>query len=302
MSSIMAKAGARVMSLGKQSAELHVATKRDIGKILQLCYAEGWIDYTYEELEYLLEASPNSCFKLTADGELIGVNFATVVGNGICYPHSNLIASEYRSKVNYFDEAVKYNEFLKTLSRLDILYAARKVIRLYQSGGGFTPLGYYRRASINTRTIRLDGNPAREAVEADLPAIHALCHDIYHAGREDLIRYFVGRGIARAYVLPSAGGGISAFAMVRKLPKYHLIGPVLASNEADAAAVAAAAACGQPDAIVMVDGEEDKLSRLLQNHFSYQWEENVALKMYRGDKSLLEDESRIYSIFARYTS
>lgn len=302
MSSIMTKAGARIMSLGKQSAELHLATKRDIGKILQLYYSEGWIDYTYEELEYLFEASPNSCFKLTTDGELIGVNFATVVDNGICYPHSNLLASDYRSKVNYFDEAVKYNEFLKTLSRLDVLYAARKVIRLYQSGGGFTPLGYYRRASIDVPSIRLAGNHAREATDADYPAIHALCRDIYRAGREDLIQYFVGRGIAKAYVLPSRDGGISAFAMVRRLPKYHMIGPVLASNEADAAQVVGAAACGQPDATAMIEGGEEKLSRLLQNHFSYQWEENVMLKMYRGDKALLEDESRIYSIFARYTS
>jgi hypothetical protein len=302
MSSIMAKVGAGIMSLGKRRAELQLATKRDIGKILQLYYSEGWIDYSYEELEYLFEASPNSCFKLTVDGELIGVNFATVVGNGICYPHSNLLATEYRSKVNYFDEAVKYNEFLKTLSRLDVLYAARKVIRLYESGGGFTPLDYYRRASINIQPIRLGGNPAREAVEGDYPAIHALCRDIYHAGREDLIRYFVGRGIAKAYVLPRTEGGISAFAMVRRLPKYHMIGPVLANNDADAAQVLAAAACGQPDATVMIEGEAEKLARLLQDHFSYQWEDNVMLKMYRGDKSLLEDESRIYSIFARYTS
>ena len=302
MSTIMTKVGAKVMSIGKQSAQLHLATKRDIGKILELYYSEGWIDYSYEELEYLFEASPHCCFKLTTDGKLIGVNFATLVGNGICYPHSNLLASEYRNKVNYFDEAVKYNEYLKTLSKLDILYAARKVIRLYESGGGFIALGQYRRASINVQPVLSADNPAREATEADYPAIHAFCREIYHAGRENLIQYFVGRGIAKAYVIPSCDGGISAFAMVRRLPKYHLIGPVLANNDTSAAHIIAAAACGQPDATVLLEGDEEKLSRILDNHFSYEWEDNVMLKMYRGDKSLLEDESRIYSIFGRYTS
>ncbi|RZI44836.1 hypothetical protein EGT07_05365 [Herbaspirillum sp. HC18] len=298
----MSKIGAKVMSIGKQSAQLQLATKRDIPGILELYYSEGWIDYSYEELEYLFEASPNCCFKLTTEGKLIGVNFATVVDNGICYPHSNLLSSEYRSKINYFDEAIKYNDYLKTLSKLDILYAAKKVIRLYESGGGFIPLDYYRRASINVPAIELTGNSAREAIAADYPTIHAFCREIYNAGRENLIQYFVNRGIAKPFVLPSYNGGISAFAMVRRMPKYHMIGPVLANDEMAAARVIAAAACSQPDATVMIEGDEKKLSLLLDNHFSYQWEENVMLKMYRGDKSSLEDESRIYSIFARYTS
>ena len=302
MSSVLTNVGAKVMSIGKQNAQLHLATKRDIPQILELYYAEGWIDYSYDELEYLFDVAPNCCFKLTFEGKLIGVNFATLAGNGICYPHSNLLSTAYRSKVNYFEEAVKYNDYLKQLSSLDVLYAAKKVIRIYQSGGGFIPLGYYRRASINVMPIRLTDNLAREANDEDYPAIYSLCKDVYHADRQNLIRYFVDRGIAKAFVLPSSDGGISAFAMVRKLPKYYLIGPVLANDEVSAAQIVAAAAKGQPDGTVMIEGGEEKLSTLLDNHFSYQWEENMMLKMYRGDKTLLEDESRIYSVFARYTS
>ena len=217
-------------------------------------------------------------------------------------PHSNLLASAYRDKVNYFNEAVKYNEYLKQLSTLDVLYAAKKVIRIYQSGGGFTPIGYYRRASIDVSAIDPAGNRARQATEADYPAIYAFCKNIYHSERENLIRYFVDRGVARAYVLPSNEGGVAAFAMVRKLPKYHMIGPVLANDDDGAAQVISAAARGQPDASVVIEGAQEKLERLLSKQFDYAWEDNVMLKMYRGDRSLLEDESRIYSIFARYTS
>jgi hypothetical protein len=293
---------ASAASIGKQNAQLQLATKRDIGKILELYYAEGWIDYSRDELEYLFEAAPHCCFKLTVEGKLIGVNFATPVGNDICYPHSNLMATEYRSKVNYFSEAVKYNDYLKTLSKLDVLYAAKKVIRIYQSGGGFIPLGYYRRASIDATAIDKSTILAREATEADYPAIFAFCKEIYHSERETLIRYFTGRGIAKAFVLPSADGGIAAFAMVRKMPKYHMIGPVLAQDDDAAAQVLAAAACAQPDETVMIEGGQEKLERLLTTRFTHQWEDNVMLKMYRGDKTLLEDESRIYSVFARYTS
>jgi len=293
---------ASVASIGKQDAQLQLATKRDIGKILELYYSEGWIDYSRDELEYLFEAAPHCCFKLTVEGKLIGVNFATPVGNDICYPHSNLMATEYRNKVNYFNEAVKYNDYLKTLSKLDVLYAAKKVIRIYQSGGGFTPLGYYRRASIDATAIDATKVSAREATEADYPAIFAFCKGVYQSDREKLIRYFTGRGLAKAYLVPSSDGGIAAFAMVRKMPKYQMIGPVIANDDDAAAQVVAAAACGQPDATVMIEGAQEKLERLLANRFTHQWEDNVMLKMYRGDKSLLEDENRIYSIFARYTS
>ena len=57
MSTMLAKAVTNILSVGKQSAQLQLATKRDIRKILELYYAEGWIDYSYEELEYLFEAS-----------------------------------------------------------------------------------------------------------------------------------------------------------------------------------------------------------------------------------------------------
>lgn len=302
MSGFVTNLAAKAASWGKQDAQLHLATKRDINSILQLYYAEGWIDYSRDELEYLFEASPHCCFKLTLDGKLIGVNFATVAGNGICYPHSNLLATEYRNKVNYFNEAIKYNDFLKTLSTLDVLYAAKKVIRIYQSGAGFIPIGYYRRASIDATAIQPGDSLARQATDADYPAIYEFCRKIYQSDRQTLIKYFEDRGLAKSYVLTSADGGISAFAMVRKMPKYYMIGPVLALDDAAAAQVVSAAACGQPDATVMLEGAEEKLGRLLTKRFTFKWEDNVMLKMYRGDRGLLEDESRIYSIFARYTS
>lgn len=292
----------KAQSLGKRSGELQLATKRDIGDILQLYYEEGWVDYARADFDFLFDTSEHSCFKLVLDGKLIGVSFATMAGAGICYPHSNLISSSYRDKVNYFDEAIKYSDYLNQIADLHILYASKRVVRLYQSGGGFTPLHEYRRAVIDTTGPGYGRNSARPSTQSDFPAILALNKDVYKADRAHLIRHFTDTTSAKTFILPGSAGRIDAYAMVRELPKYRALGPVLAENEDAAAEVIAAAVRAYSPAPLVIEGRYTKLKKLLDGRFAHHWEENTMTKMYKGDSSLLENEDKLFSIFSRYIS
>jgi hypothetical protein len=285
----------------KQQAVLQLASKRDINDILRLFYEEGWVDYSRDDLDFLFDTSPKCCFKYTVDGELVGVTFATLAGGGICYPHSNLVGGRHRDTVNYFAEATKYDQYLRRINRVEMIYAARKVIGLYRDGGGYQPICTYRRAVIDTTAVTKKPVAARAATDADLPGVFALCREIYKADREPLIRHFLGRGLAQAFVL-SAEHGVDAYAMVRRLPKAYALGPVLANDPQSAVDVVAAAAHAYAGQHLVIDGNEENLQTLLADGIGYRWEDTVMLKMYRGDKALLEDEGRIYGIFARYIS
>jgi hypothetical protein len=290
----------QIAGIGKRQAQLQLATRRDIPDILRLYYKEGWVDYSHDDFAFLFDSSADCCFKLTVDGRLVGVSLATIASDEICYPHSNLIDSDYRDKINYFDEAIKYNEYLKTIGRLQILYASRRVVRLYQTGGGFTPLTWYRRAVVQAKAAACaDGTVEVDAGRWD--AVYRYTRSIYHASREPLFRHFVAAG-ARGFAVVQPSGEIEAFALVRRLPKGIFIGPVLAESAALARRVIAAALAQHPGQELIVEGEEKKLAQMLAGAFDVRWEDNMMMKMYRGDAALLEDETRLHGIFSRYIS
>ncbi len=304
MSQLIAQIAGRVMGGGKLLTQLQLASRRDIPDMLALYYREGWVDWTHDDLAFLFDTSSQCMFKLVLDGQLIGISLATVAGNGILYGHSNLIDSRLRDKINYFDEAIKYSDYLNQIARLQILYASRRVIRLYQAGAGFKPLVTYRRAVINAAQSFLV-NESLHTLDASSPAedwapVDALAETVFRASRAPLFRHFVSAG-ASCTVLRE-GSRALAFTIVRQIPKAMVVGPVLAEDMDSARAVIATAwqrAGGGP---LVIEASEDQLEKLLPDYFDFTWEENRMMKMYRGDASLLEDEQRIFGVFSRYIS
>jgi len=302
MSQLLANLAGRVMGVGKLPTQLQLATRRDIPEMLALYYREGWVDWTHDDLSFLFDTSAQCMFKLTLDGKLVGVSLATMTDGGILYGHSNLIDSSVRDKINYFDEALKYSDYLNQIARVQILYASRRVIRLYQSGAGFKPLVNYRRAVIRTAhdiDEPLQSLDASSSAEAWQP-VFDLAQSVYHASREPLFRHFAATG-ASCTVLQDDGVA-RAFAFVRQIPKATVIGPVLAADIDGARAVVASAWLTAGRQPLVIEGADNQLETLLPGYFDFEWEENQMMKMYRGDASLLEDETRIFGVFSRYIS
>lgn len=304
MSPLIAQMASRALGRGKVPTQLQLASRRDIPDMLALYYREGWVDWTHDDLAFLFDTSGQCLFKLVLEGRLIGLSLATVTGDAILYGHSNLVDSSLRDKINYFDEALKYSDYLNQIARLQILYASRRVIRLYQSGAGFKPRATYRRAVVTGARAGL-ADPVLPVLDsrasaASWQAVDALATSVFRASRASLFRHFAAVG-ARCTVLQEEGRA-RAFALVRELPKATVVGPVLADDVESARTVLASAwhqAGGGP---VVIEASDEQLGQLLPGHFTFAWEDNQMVKMYRGDASLLEDEGRIFGIFSRYIS
>ena len=69
-------------------------------------------------------------------------------------------------------------------------------------------------------------------------------------------------------------------------------------SSAKAVAAAAQALRGHP---LYIEGNEEKLASFVADGIC-RWEGTFTLKMYKGERDLLEDEDRIYGIFSRYIS
>ncbi len=301
MNSIVNSVIGKAMSVGKIQAQLELASRRDIPDMLHLYYKEGWVDYSHDDLAYLFLSSSQSCFKLMAKGQMVGLSIATQAGNGVCYPHSNLIYSEYRDKVNYFDEALKYSQYLQQITQLQVTYAAKQVVRMYQSGGRFKPLDQYRRVTIKKALSNTAAQGVFEVTGDAWRKVHAYSQDVYKVSREVLFAHFAEAG-ARGFAVADQSGEIVAFCMLRDLPKGKSLGPVIAETPALARQVMAGAIGLAGTEQLIAEGEERKLLSTLDGHFDFTVEDNVMVKMYRGDAALLEDESRLFTIFSRYIS
>jgi len=289
--------------LRKPKAVLQLAAKRDINEILRLYYEEGWIDRGRPDLEFLLDSSPNSCFKFTVNGEIVGVTFATAAGDGIYYPNGNLIGAKFRGTVNYFNEGIKYNEYLKRVAKVEVIFATRSAIPLYRELE-YEAICDYRGALVDTSGAARQPARARLATESDLPSVFAYSRRVYRVDRERLIRHFLDRGLTRVFVIRAQTGDVEAYAMVRKHLKgeSYLLGPVVAEDPHSAADVVAAAAQVYPGQILSIEASAKQVESLLACGVCRAWDDTYTLKMFRGDRNLLEDEGRIYGIFSRYIS
>ncbi len=286
----------------QDKASMHLLSRKDIDDVLRLLYEEGWVEFGREDLEFMIDTSPRSCFKFVCNGHLIGVTFATELPGQIFYPNSILIDIRYRQKVGYYEEGVKFLEYIDRMSRHEVIYAAERLVGLYSAIGGYEFLCTYCRLYVPASGFPSPSSATAEIDEHDLDEVSAFAREIYHSDRDTLFRHFHERG-ARGFVCRDGNGGIEGFALVRQQPKVLVLGPVIARSDHAAMEVMAAAAEAFPGEDLQINGEEAKLTTFLSDH-RIPWKDSGAkmAKMTRGDREYLEDEHRIYGIFSHYIS
>jgi hypothetical protein len=289
-------------ALREGMASMQLAKPEDIYEILRLFYEEGWIEFGKDDLEFLLESSPRSSFKSVYDGKIVGTVFATATPEGVYYPNSRLIDQRYRKKIKYYEEGIRFMEYIAGLSRLEVIYSAPRLVEKYCGLYGFQALCTYRRAIFAADNVKLDCVGAREITAEDIDDVCAFAKDVYRSSRSQLIRHFLARG-ARGFVSRGSDHRVEAFTLVRLLPRARALGPLLAVDDGAARRVLAAAARSCPEEIWQVDAEETKCTTFLKDcGIPFRLQESSMVKLARGDQSLLEDESRIYTIFSHYMS
>ncbi len=307
MSSLLAKVYVKVKELPrKQSAKLEPLKRRELRSVLKIFYAEGWVDFTMEDLDYMYRMSPKICYKFVLDDKMIGVTFALLLENGVCYPNSSLISEQYRDKVKFHNEVLKYADMLKAMSKLEVIYAARWVAELYKDGMGYQIIGKIKRQILH-QPGAVESLPAAafsvcSLTEDNLAAVAEFLFDIYKSERRSILQHALRHGFTSAVVMD--GTHIVGFAMRRSLPKYDQIGPVVTrDNDVAATLIAHLMALGDPERGMIIEGDAEQLPELLGNYgFDFTPGEVEELKMIRGDESLLEDATALKAIYSHYLS
>ena len=291
----------------KKNTELKLLSRRELRAVLKLFYKEGWVDFTLSDLEFMYRVSPKTCFKFVSDNEMVGVTFALQLENGVCYPNSSIIAEEHRKKVKYHSEVLKYSEYLKDIAKFEVMYSAKWLVDLYRDGMGYQAVADIKRVKVKpAQDLKFD-NQLTETLTADNAVeVADFLSGIYNSERQSLIQHVLKYGF-KGIVHRSHEGAVDGFAMIRELPKYQQIGPVISRDSSIAIhlikQLIAEADASVEHADIILDGDAKVLPPLLEQHgLAFEWEGTEMVKMIRGDESLREDESAITAIYSHYLS
>lgn len=302
MASLLSKVYVKIKELPrKQSARLLPLKRRELRAVLRLFYEEGWVDFTLADLEFMYSMSPDTCFKFVMDdGAMIGVVFALLLDNGVCYPNSSVIAEKYRTQVKFHGEVLKYADLLKTIAKYEIIYAAHWLVDLYKDGMGYRPAGKIRRLRLS-RAANLSDERFESLNQGNLEQIAAFLQPVYNSERRSILRHALELDFKTACVMRD--GQVAGFAMRRALPKYDQIGPVVSADPALAAALIAQLLGADNERPVIIDGDFQRLPALLgQAAIEFSESEVEMTKMVRGDDAFRENDAMIHAIYSHYLS
>lgn len=285
----------------KRVAELKLLNRRELTSVLKLFYEEGWVDFTLADLEYMYRMSPKTCFKFVSDGEMIGVTFALLLDNGVCYPNSSIIAERFRAQVKYHEQVLKYAEFLKQVAQFEVMYSARWLVDIYRDAMGYREVGDIHRFRLPANQ---DPEPQFEVhplTVENLKPVADFLFKQYRSERLSLLEHAIRHRFATAVI--SENGEVTGFGMRRPLPKHDHIGPVVAADETQAAFLIKHLAASGVDKQVLIDGNPKILAGLFQKcSIEFEEEGTKMVKMIRGDDSLRENEAGLYAIYSHYLS
>lgn len=215
----------------------------DIDDGLRLCRLAGW-NQLRAEWTLLLERNPAGCLAAVRNGEVVGTVAALRhVGCGWigmvlvdpAHRRAGIGSRLLRGAMDALGEADPI--------RLDATPAGKAVY----DGLGFRDefeLVRLERAAAVPSAPAIDG--LRPMVAADLPQVVALDGAAVGFERPELIAWLLAAAPERAWVV-AAGGGITAACLGRPGACFTQIGPVLAGDDAQAAALVAAACAGSSD-------------------------------------------------------
>lgn len=291
----------------KVPVELKLLNRRELRSVLKLFYQEGWIDFTLSDLEYMYRVSPKTCFKFVANDEMIGVTFALLFDNGVCYPSSNIISEAHRKKVKYHNEVIKYSDYLKDIAQVEVMYSTKWLVDLYTDVLKYKAIGEIHRFKLKSNKQSIQHN-LEQLNEENLANVAQFLSTVYSCERTSLLSHALKHNFVTR-ISKDDNGNIDGFAMLRSLPKYEQLGPVVSSSSKVATKLINTLV-GDHNSIhnnqerdIIIDGEKEHLTHILSNSgVTFEKEGTEMVKMIRGDESLKEDDEQIFAIYSHYLS
>lgn len=228
-------------------------TRADVPDAMTLSTQAGW-NQLPADWHRLLTLAPDGCIAGRVDGNLVATGTLITYGTVVGWIGMILVDPDHRRQgygMTVFDRVLELAEEQGVIPGLDATDAGRKVYRQRD----FLDVSPIERWG-GTLSIpdERDGQPDTAVVEVgpdDQSEIETLCaldRRATSTDRSALLRHLIGEDGTTA-LLVSGGRG---YAIVRPGRKHEHIGPLVADDETDAAALVVAA-CNHIDGSVLVD-------------------------------------------------
>jgi len=268
----------------------------DIGGALKLSNAEGW-NQTEMDWKFLVENPDNVCILVEYGGKVIGTTTAINYSNQVAWIGMVLVEKEYRGQgvsKSLLTKIFKKLESFKSV-KLDATPAGQQVYEKFD----FKDVYLIARMTISLRKTLPPGDD-RDILSEPIQKKHiqeiiALDEISFGANRAQLIKYLVREYPGKGLLL-NRNGRITGVVLGRDGNKYHQIGPVVASNSADARILITNALnklVNQPIVVDVLRDKEDLIDWLSSIGFI---EQRYFMRMYKKENSLPGITSNQYLI------
>ena len=268
----------------------------DIKAGMKLSTAAGW-NQTEKDWKRLLENPENICIVAEGDNQVIGTTTAINYSNQVAWIGMVLVDKEYRGRgvsKSLLETIFKNVESCQSI-KLDATPAGQQVYKKFDFKDE------YLIARMTNLTVQHllpgdDNDILPEPIQLKhIPEIIALDKIIFGADRTQLIQSLVKEYPGRAELM-KRDNRITGFALGRNGNKYHQVGPVIASSEADAKILITNALKKLTDQPVVVDVPYDKEELLIwlssigfikQRHFIRMYKEKNTRPGITGNQYLI---------------
>jgi ribosomal protein S18 acetylase RimI-like enzyme len=234
----------------------------DIASAIKLSKAEGW-NQTEKDWKLFIENPGNVCLLAEFDNNVIGTTTAINYSNKIAWIAMVLVDKEYRGRGVSKSLLTNILQQLQSCTsvKLDATAAGQEVYKKFDFCDEYEIARLTKVAVKDVTSDSQNDELPNRVLLTDIPEIISFDENVFGANRCALMEYMVREYPGKAWLL-KRNERVTGIALGRDGNKYHHIGPVLASNAADAKILITKALKELSNQPVVVDVLSDKVDLL----------------------------------------
>jgi GNAT superfamily N-acetyltransferase len=285
-----------------QRYEIAPIEMQDLKQVMGLVKNEKWRGYSVDDLALVMAISPDICFKLVCDGQLVGAIFALAVPK-VVYVSFFLIHRDHRGFQLGMALGQRCLSGADKVSDAIMLYGNRRAVSAYMRIG-FRPQHWVTRFRITSQDTGAIASPGVSNVDVvSVDQVLELDKACYRTDRSKLLSSLLLYEESRYYgYRPENAGSIEGYAFVRKCLSDYIVGPLVATSAEVASELLLRILADTPSRTAWLDVNNETLPLTCSARIAFERTDVSVRKMYRGDEQALEDDNLLYAVGGHHFS
>ncbi len=221
------------MDIQKEHIIIRPMQLNDLDGVIRLSSEQGW-NQTARDWRFMIDRPENICLLADYHGKIIATTTAINYSNDVAWISMVLVDQEYRGhgfSKSLLENILRKLSFSKSI-KLDATPEGQRVYKGFDFKDEYL-ITRMTMSSANATSLIDDDVPVQPVQSEDIPAIIAFDEASFGANRRSLIESLIADYPHKAWMLKS-NNVIAGFVLGRDGRKFNQIGPVMASNMANA--------------------------------------------------------------------